>query len=565
MSEVDDFFSEVPSLVQNGRYAIPDPTTGAPKTWQRASNYASPLADGYGLTRHRLRNVLRGLMARPDIAAVITTTPSELGATSADLDRWVAELESAAKDGEAANIGTAVHNVLETVDDVAVAGMPADALSDKLPDGWEHVVSGYRKALADNNLRPYAIEQTVLNVPLGAAGRFDRIYAEADGSLVIGDIKTTRKLEYAIHEYAVQFEVYASATHYVSKVNPGVLKPIVEQVRRDYAVLVQVNPDDGTTMVYRVPLAPARWAAGLAQQVRDYRSLKGLLLPYTPPTHEVGSAQVHEVTMSLPDSAKVLRREDIEGPAEPDIRDTLVYGNETRTHVVGTPEAPIAAAVQADLPVEQVERVAEATEVTELAKLPKPELQRMARALGWTDVAHHRKWLAEKIVALQHLRDGTDPDDTPAAATVNPAPAEPGAGPVPAHLLGSDEEPLRPPGWEAALHVKHRISGATSLAELHTVQKDVVERHGDQAWTDEYAALARERLESLARSADDDIVAEIMSVGTSQQLATIWDRVTLGGTAQSRWTTTLDSAAQRRMAELKAATPPPPPNPFAGS
>lgn len=545
MSEVDEFFNEPDSpLVVNGRYRIAHPDTGKGQGWQRASNYAAPLADQYGLTRWRMRNILRGLQAAPDIVALLTTANA---LEDSDLDQWAAKLEELGGGSASANIGTAVHNVLETLDRARSVGEPLDAVMARIPDGWDHVVHGYEKALSDNCLTPYAIEQTVLNVPHGAAGKFDRIYTESDGSLVIGDVKTTRRLEHAIHEYAVQFEIYATATHLVIDGQP---RPIELPVRRDYAVLVQVNPDDGSTAVYRVPLAPARWGAGLAQQVRDYRNLKGLLLPYTPPTAVVltktelfAEMAAHPgKTYTVVHFGKVPETEmAVISSTE---TGTMVVGNETRTHVP--------AVVQQDDPTDQ--------RVTELAKLPKPELQRMARALGWLDVAHHRKWLAEKIIEIQDKAGMPVPEGMSVVFNEDPAqPAQVDGTPEPTEPTAV---PARAPGWEQGLHVANRINTAQSLAELHTVQREVVERHGDQGWTDEYAQLARVRLDQLKGESDDAIVDEINAATSTSQLAEIWQRVTLGGTAASRWNERLQAAGQSRMEALRAAQSAPA-NPFA--
>lgn len=271
MESTDSFFDQPPGrddpgFVVNGRYAIKHPETGKPSTWQRASNFGAPLADQNAISRWQKRELIRGLNLREDLIELIRTA-TEI--TNAQADEWAAMALAAAAADAKANRGTAVHEVLAAYDS-----------GRQYSERYAHIVHGYGSELNRHGLTPVAWEVVVLNVPLGAAGRLDRIYREREGSYVLGDVKTGR-LDYAIHEFAVQLAVYNTAKYLVD--DTGSPKPLPWVLRQDYAVLVHVDPVTGESSTYRIDMPLSLRAANLAVQVRSWRSTKDVALPYVPP------------------------------------------------------------------------------------------------------------------------------------------------------------------------------------------------------------------------------------------------------------------------------------------
>lgn len=281
MENTDSFFDQPPGgdgpgFVVNGRYAIKHPDTGKDATWQRASNFGSPLADHYAIGRWQQRELIRGLNRREDVLELVRTA-TEIDNPTADA--WITSAHEAAAIDAKANRGTAIHEVLRAYD-----------TGQQYSERYAHIVRGYGQELDRQGLTPVGCEVVVLNVPLGAAGKLDRVYREREGSYVLGDVKTGR-LDYAVHEYAVQLAVYATAGHLVD--DTGAPRPLPWVLRQDYAVLVHVDPGTGESSTYRIDLTLARRAANLAVQVRAWRATKDVALPYVPPdaaTREVDAA-----------------------------------------------------------------------------------------------------------------------------------------------------------------------------------------------------------------------------------------------------------------------------------
>jgi hypothetical protein len=113
------------------------------------------------------------------------------------------------------------------------------------------------------------------------------------------------------------------------------------------------------------------------------------------------------------------------------------------------------------------------------------------------------------------------------------------------------------------------IAGAHSEGAINALRQDVVERRGDQAWTDELVTAARARVLELLGSMDNAVgaeeraLAQIASANSQAELKEVWDRMTLGNTVPENWTQKLTDAGLARLEEIKRATPPPPANPFA--
>src|SRR5699024_1772855 len=112
----------------------------------------------------------------------------------------------AAGASEAAEFGTAVHAWLEAIDQGRM--IPA-----MVPEMYREHVHAYMATLARHAVYPVPeyTERTVLNTEYGLVGTLDRIYQLPDDRLVMGDVKTSKSLEYGYLSYSMQMAGYASA------------------------------------------------------------------------------------------------------------------------------------------------------------------------------------------------------------------------------------------------------------------------------------------------------------------------------------------------------------------
>lgn len=221
-----------------GRYKLPSPSTGRPTGFSRATTIASTLEETYNLNRWKRRQAVKAIisaiqsqsqgifLASPDVAIgdgfdvaggertplsvlgdIVTAVESE---DDRKLDAAVDLLDNITGGRDAAELGEAVHAWLEAVDCGTV--LPA-----QVPEQFQPYVTAYRAVLARHGLVAVAeyVERIVLNDQgeETVVGTIDRIYRViTTGALVLGDVKTSKTLEYSWLPYAVQFAVYGYAT-----------------------------------------------------------------------------------------------------------------------------------------------------------------------------------------------------------------------------------------------------------------------------------------------------------------------------------------------------------------
>lgn len=220
-----------------GRYKLPSPTTGRPTGFSRATTIAKTLEETYNLSRWSRRQAVKAIIAAVqaqnaisaaaaqgnindfDVAGDAPTPLSVLGdviaAIDAEddraLDKAVDLLDNITGGADARELGEAVHAWLEAVDIGIV-------LPSQVPDMFQPYVVAARDALRRAGLVPVAeyVERIVLNDrgEETVVGTIDRIYlCVTTGELIMGDVKTSKTLEYSWLPYSVQVGgVYGYAT-----------------------------------------------------------------------------------------------------------------------------------------------------------------------------------------------------------------------------------------------------------------------------------------------------------------------------------------------------------------
>ena len=534
-----------------------NPKTGQEQSWQRASNFAAPLESPFGLVKHRTRGVVRGINARQDIARMLLA-----GAVVDDkVDEVISTALAVAEDDAKANSGTAVHAALALCD-----------TGQSVPEEFQPHARGYVSELKRHGLRPVATECRVLNTRLNATGTFDRLYVTDSGKYVIGDIKTGR-VDHA-HKFAVQTEVYAGGDYLVHP--DGTIEPIPWVIDQDTAVLVHVDPETGAAAVYAVPLRVARFGAALAEQVRAFQRMD-VLLPYASvpaapllqqlhadAAQEAAPRVIEEAKLHSAGPVKVTLAEAIEHGSDQALQDELGMDDGDRAAVLehvqraaqSAPAPSVIAGVDLNAPGrEKARQTATGVPVgtpeyeARLAELLKPKndkatLQRMASDLGCRDLAHHRKWLAEWIIRQENvLASGNETAPGTAAAT--------------AATIEKDV-----PAAESTPFLLKQLAEADSVAAIKRIHDNIVQRSGEQAWTQAMQDVAQQRVNELDEDDEAATLGRITAATTTQELGVIWTDVTMNGALPSKWSAKLHERATAQAKKIAESAPPANSNPF---
>lgn len=292
------------------RYRLPDPKTGAPGGFTRATTFAKSISDTFTLSMWQQRMVGKGVSMRPDLLAAFASTPLD---QREKLNKLAENAKETAGAKAGANLGTAVHAFTEQVDR---GELPVE----RIPAPWDRDVRAYLALLEQEGLEvvPEWIERVVLCKSLdgkGIAGTFDRIVRATKtvdlrmgdggiitirpGELVIFDLKTGRDLEYGWLEIAVQLAIYANAEHIFDKTSKT-WSPMPD-VRTDVAIVLHLPVGQGKATLHGVDVEQGRTLGLLCAAVREARKAKGLSVPIasvdlSAPVQEPEAAIVHEAS-----------------------------------------------------------------------------------------------------------------------------------------------------------------------------------------------------------------------------------------------------------------------------
>lgn len=258
-----------------GHYCLPDPNTGRAGAFVRATTVAKAVADAGatgGLDDWKDRRLIYGLVQNPglleglDVSLIGTDQEWTLNKTTAAIAE-AARVSSGSADGR--EFGTALHAWTEAVD-------IGQATFDDVPDPMKRHVASYLYMLHESDIEvlPEYVERIVYCPISDSVGTVDRIFRLADGSLVIGDIKTSASIDNAWTSITAQLAQYATASHMLSA--DGSKWEPMPQVRGDIGVVASIphTPKDRGIHcdIYPVNLQPGVALIQLAMAVRDATS-----------------------------------------------------------------------------------------------------------------------------------------------------------------------------------------------------------------------------------------------------------------------------------------------------
>lgn len=248
-----------------GQYALTHPETGRDGRFTRVTTGAHTLDSTAGLDRWKTGNVVLGLKEKPDLLEDI-----DLFADPSDVTRQVRHIadqaQALAGANQASELGTAIHAWTEAVE--------RDGLAvEDVPDMFRPYIQAYMAELERAGITtvPGMVERIVYHTGSGWVGTLDRIYQLADGTHVIGDVKTSKTLRYGWLGFSVQFASYADAA-YMLRLDGSGWDPMPE-VSPDYAVVAHVPSDrPGVCSLATFDLHAGREYLDLAMRVHAART-----------------------------------------------------------------------------------------------------------------------------------------------------------------------------------------------------------------------------------------------------------------------------------------------------
>lgn len=249
-----------------GRYRLPDPTgqKEGRKAFTRATTGAKALDDTYNLSAWDVRQVVTGIHSKPELLDLFPEFGDYREQREA-LEEIAESARVAAGSKEASEFGTALHAWLEFID--GGHGTLAD-----VPKEFRPKAEKYLEVLADWGITvlPGGIERIVWHQATGFVGTLDRLYVLADGTVVIGDVKTSKDLKYSYLSISVQLDTYADATLMLSE--DGKSWEPMPKVDLEKAVVLWVPSNQVHAELVPINLEIGRAALELAEQVRAARS-----------------------------------------------------------------------------------------------------------------------------------------------------------------------------------------------------------------------------------------------------------------------------------------------------
>ena len=241
-----------------GRPLITPADGGKPIAYTRISGYGSVLENQFGLTKWKLRTLLKGSLDRPDLRAA---AEAKLG-DDRHLDDIVDRMMEHAGASSAANIGTAIHEILAQLD----AG---HITLQEMPDNFRPFGQGWQTALTTlgYEVDPNLIELHLVNDEFQAAGSGDNFVRRiSDGKLVALDKKTGKQIHARPLAYMVQLYLYATAVRY--NVTTGERTQIGDVDTTEALIAHIPAAGDGRCDIYRVDLTAVRPIVELARAVK---------------------------------------------------------------------------------------------------------------------------------------------------------------------------------------------------------------------------------------------------------------------------------------------------------
>ena len=257
----------------NGAPLVSDPADPT-KTlrYSRPSSYAKCLDDEMALTDWRIWKAMEGVARSKALQTQVVATRDEDKVEKRELREKALDKGSAS---ERADQGTGLHAMTVRAEDLTDVTFdpPEDFLTD---------LNAYRGALGNYGLVSEMVEVHMVNDRFRAAGTADRIWRTTmpltapDGShievgeLILGDLKTGKKLDFSLPGYAVQVAIYATSVLYDVVSERRLATPPINQ---QWGLLAHMPVGAGVCEMRWVSVPLGLDGADLAHTVKNWRKL----------------------------------------------------------------------------------------------------------------------------------------------------------------------------------------------------------------------------------------------------------------------------------------------------
>jgi hypothetical protein len=257
----------------NGAPLVSDPADPS-KTlrYSRPSGYAKCLDDEMALTDWRIWKAMEGVAKSKALQTQVVATRDEDKVEKRTLREKALDKGNAS---ERADQGTGLHAMTVRAED------PTDTEFDP-PEQYLTDLTAYRKALDDYGLISEMTECAFVNDAFRAAGTADRVWRTTHvlftpgggridpGTLIVGDLKTGKKLDFSLPGYAVQTALYATGQLYDVVTERRLPTP---PISHDWALIAHMPVGGGICEMRWVSVPLGLEGARLAQQVKEWRKL----------------------------------------------------------------------------------------------------------------------------------------------------------------------------------------------------------------------------------------------------------------------------------------------------
>lgn len=241
---------------------------GDPIAYVRTSTLAKVLDDTSNLTTWKQRMTAVGLARSPHlidrVVSLVNKHADPVTDARRDLNGIVKDAGTAAGQGSAADVGTALHEMTEVLD----SGEELRVVNER----WKPHLDAYLAATA--HLEMLEIETFVVNDVLQSAGTFDRLVRLPNGRVVVADLKTGKSDPDFPLAVATQIATYARGSRY----NPetGERSPLHPDLDPTVGLLIHLPAKSSppTCRLFDLDLVAGWKAAQLALQVREVRAWK---------------------------------------------------------------------------------------------------------------------------------------------------------------------------------------------------------------------------------------------------------------------------------------------------
>lgn len=252
----------------NGAPMIVD-KEGKNRRLSRPSSWGKVLDDENALVNWKIDRACEGVAKDPALQARYAAVKPDDRETFKNLRELAI---NAGRGDQAADIGTALHAMSERWED------PADDFQP--PEQFAKRLTQYSETLEAFGLVSELFEYQVVSLHWGAAGTADRLYRTTKelvapsgeiipvGTLLVGDLKTGKKLDYSLPGYCVQMALYADGELYDVVQDEFLPTP---EINRDWGLLVHLPADGDFCEIIWCDMGVGELGASLVQQVKEWR------------------------------------------------------------------------------------------------------------------------------------------------------------------------------------------------------------------------------------------------------------------------------------------------------